>query len=159
MSDSTDEVFTKIVVDLPEAEDGISGEGLWTVKVGQDLYEVRNSPWHTLEINFHDLVKAIEPDETKHPVFVEVVHRGGHRTNHVVFFEDGLRWKTEVLQHLNGLGATYEGRDGSFFAIDLAPEVDFDMVADYLLECGEKDWLDVRYASQPQARGSGDVLN
>ncbi len=49
MKDS-EEKFVKIVIDLPDAEDGVGGEGVWSVKVGDDLYEVRNSPWHTLEV-------------------------------------------------------------------------------------------------------------
>jgi hypothetical protein len=35
-----EEDFVKIVIDLPAAEDGVGGEGIWSVKVGEDLYEV-----------------------------------------------------------------------------------------------------------------------
>jgi hypothetical protein len=31
--------YVKIRVDLPDAEDGVGGEGLWAVKVGEDIYE------------------------------------------------------------------------------------------------------------------------
>jgi Domain of unknown function (DUF4265) len=153
------EDFVKIRVDLPDAEDGVSGEGLWAVKVGQNLYEVRNSPWHTLEINFLDVVKAVARSQEQKPEFVEVVRRGGHRSVHLFFFEEGLPRKDEVLGHVTKLGATYEGRDGAMYAVDLKPEVDFDAVADYLLECCDKEWMDIRYATQPQPKGSGELQN
>jgi hypothetical protein len=157
-NDSAEE-FVKIVVDLPEAEDGVGGEGLWTIRLGEDLYEVRNSPWHTLEINFCDVVRAVAPDESKKPVFVEVVRRGGHRSIHIIFFAMGMEMKDKVLGQVNTLGGTYEGSDGELFAIDLEPDINFDAVADYLLECEEKGWLDVRYAPQPQSRGTAELLN
>lgn len=152
----SEDKFVKIVVDLPDAEDGVGGEGLWAVNVGEDIYEVHNSPWHTLEINYMDIVKAVPPDEDKKPQFVEVVKRGGHRSIHVVFLEKGLPQKDDVLSHINKLGATYEGSGKTLFAIDLEPEVNFDAVADYLLECCNKDWLDIRYAPQPQPKGTGE---
>ena len=155
----SEEKYVKIVVDLPDAEDGVGGEGLWAVKVGDDLYEVHNSPWHTLEINYMDIVKAVAPDEDKKPQFVEVVKRGGHRAIHVSFFEKGLPCKDDVLSHINKLGATYEGSHETLFAIDLEPEVNFDDVANYLHKCCDKGWLDIRYAPQPQPKGTGELPN
>ena len=158
MKDS-EEKFVKIVIDLPDAEDGVGGEGVWSVKVGDDLYEVRNSPWHTLEVNYLDIVRAVAPDEDKKPVVTEVVRRGGHRSIHVVFFEEGLDKKEEVFAHLKELGTTYEGANGKMFAIDLPPTADFDVVADYLAECAENGWLDQRYAAQPQPKGTEDIVH
>lgn len=57
------EDFVKIVVDLPEPDMGTGGEGLWTVQVGPDLYEVRNSPWHARNINWGDVVRAVPTNE------------------------------------------------------------------------------------------------
>jgi len=158
MLDEPTEELVKIVVDLPDAEDGVGGEGLWAAKLGDDLYDVQNSPWHTLEINHRDIVRAIAPSEDKKPVFVEVVHRRGHRSIHVIFFDEGLGYKHEVLTHINALGGTYEGAHSLLFAIDLGPEVDFDEVADYLNSCLDKGWLDLRFAAQPQPKGTGDLF-
>jgi hypothetical protein len=154
-----EEDFVKIVIDLPAAEDGVGGEGIWSVKVGEDLYEVRNSPWHTTDINFLDVVRAVAPAEDKNPVVTEVVRRGGHRSIHVVFLDDSKTHKEDVLGHLNELGATYENANGTLYAIDLKPDVDFDPIADYLSECQESGWLEQRYAPQPQPKGTGDLLN
>jgi hypothetical protein len=154
-----DENFVKIVIDLPDAEDGVGGEGMWSVKVGEDLYEVRNSPWHTTEINYLDVVRAIAPAEDKNPVVTEVFHRGGHRTIHVVFLEDGATKKDEIIAHLKSLGTTYECAHSTLYAFDLEPEVDFDPIADYLAECEAEGWLSFRHAPQPQPRGTGDLVN
>jgi hypothetical protein len=153
-----DEEFVKIVIDLPDAEDGVGGEGVWSVKVGDDLYEVRNSPWHTTEINYLDVVHAIAPSEDKNPVVTEVVHRRGHRTIHVIFLDEEKAHKADVLSHLNALGASYENANGSMYAIDLKPDVDFDPIADYLAACETKDWLSFRHAPQPQPKGTGDIV-
>ena len=151
--------FVKIVIDLPDAEDGVGGEGIWAKPLGDELYEVYNSPWHSTDINFHDVVRAIAPAEDKKPVVTEIVRRGGHRSIHVVFFEEGVPKKDEVLAAVNALGATYENANGRLYALDLKPHVNFDVVADYLQECLEKNWLDVRYAAQPQPKGTGDSIN
>jgi len=154
-----DEDFVKIVIDLPDAEDGVGGEGVWSVRVGEDLYEVRNSPWHTTNINFLDVVRAIAPDETKNPVVTEVVHRGGHRTIHIVFLNEGQAEKEAVLGRLKEMGASYENASGTMYAIDLKPEVDFDVMADYLSQCEDRNLLSFRHAPQPQPKGTGDVIN
>ncbi len=53
--------LVKIVVDIPEGDLGVFGEGLWAKPLSDDLYEVQNSPWHSRNINFLDVVKAIAP--------------------------------------------------------------------------------------------------
>jgi hypothetical protein len=159
MGAEPEETFTKIVIDLPEAEDGVGGEGVWTVQVGPELYEVRNSPFHTLEINFKDVVRAVAPTEDKHPVFTEVFKRGGHRAIQIVFLDQSEETKREVLKGINELGASYENADGVLYAIDLPPEASFDAVADYLQRKQDAGLLEQRYAPQPQPPGSGEVVN
>ena len=154
-----EETFTKIVIDLPEAEDGVGGEGVWTVEVSPGLYEVRNSPFHTLAINYLDVVLAVAPSEDKHPVFTEVFKRGGHRSIQIVFLSEDEDVKQEVLTGIIALGASYEGAHNKLFAIDLPPEISFDSVADYLQEKQEAGLLEQRYAPQPQPLGSGDKAN
>ena len=156
MADDEKETFTKIVIDLPDAEDGVGGEGVWTVALGDDLYEVRNSPWHTLEVNFLDVVRAVAPSEDRHPVFAEVYRRGGHRSIHIVFLskEDGV--KREVLEGVGKLGANYENANGVLYAIDLPPNVSFDAVVDFLEDWQERGILEQRYAAQPQPLGTRD---
>ena len=71
--------FVKIVIDIPEGDLGVYGEGVWARPLGDDLYEVENSPWHSREINYKDVVRAIEPSPDKKAVVQSVERRGGHR--------------------------------------------------------------------------------
>ena len=158
MGAEPEETFTKIVIDLPEAEDGVGGEGVWTVEVAPELYEVRNSPFHTLEINFKDVVRAIAPAPDKHPVFSEVFRRGGHRSIQIVFLDENEDGRHEVLRRINDLGASYEGSANVLFAIDLPPEVSFNAVVDYLQEKQAAGLLEQRYAPQPQTPGCGEDI-
>lgn len=157
MAAESEETFTKIVIDLPDAEDGVGGEGIWTVQVGPDLYEVRNSPFHTLEVNFMDVVRAVAPAEDKHPVFTEVYKRGGHRAIQIVFLSKNEETKREVLTGIEELGASYEGANNTLFAIDLPQQVSFDAVAEYLQGHQDAGLIEQRYAPQPQALGSGEA--
>jgi Domain of unknown function (DUF4265) len=144
MPEEPKEQFTKIVVDLPDAEDGVGGEGLWTVALGDDLYEVRNSPWHSREINYRDVVRAIAPDETKNPVFASVEKRSGHRTIQVILFKEAQPRKDEILSELKKLGATFENANGSLFALDFAPGVDWGPALEYLRTLLDQDLADHR---------------
>jgi hypothetical protein len=156
MAEEQEEQFTKIVIDLPNAEDGVTGEGIWTVEVGPGLYEVRNSPWHTLEINFLDIVCAVAPSEDKNPVFTEVYRRSGHRSIHIVFLDQDEDKKRKVLDGLDTLGANYENANGSLYAIDLPPAASFEAVESFLSGQQDDGVLEQRYAPQPQPPGSGD---
>jgi hypothetical protein len=142
-----DEEFVKIVVDLPEGDLGVFGEGLWTKPLGNDLYEVRNSPWHSREINFYDVVRAISPDADKHPVFKRVERRGGHRTIQIILLEDGKQHKDEMLKELSRLGATYENANGSLFALDFEPTVDWSPTRKYLDDVAGRGWLEYRWSA------------
>jgi hypothetical protein len=160
MDDPTDEKLTKILVDLYDEIFEISGESLWAKPLGDDLYEVRNSPWHNTEINYLDIVKAVAPSEEMKPVFVEVYKRGGHRTIHIYFLKaESEVDRKSVFTYLQKMGITYEKWDGNFYALDLPPQVDFDEVADYLNGFQEKDLLEARFAPQPQPPGTGEAIN
>jgi hypothetical protein len=130
MSD-TEENFIKIVVDIAEPDMGISGEGLWTVQVGPDLYEIRNSPC-ARNINWGDIVRAVPASKDKNPQFTSVVSRGGHRTIHVSITTKAQDRKPEFLEEFNRLGATYENANGRTYALDLEPEVDMGPLVAYL---------------------------
>jgi Domain of unknown function (DUF4265) len=157
---SGEELLVKIVVDLYDDTFEVSGEGLWAKPLGDDLYEVRNSPWHNTVINYLDVVKAVAPSEDKKPVFVEVYKRSGHRTIHVYFVKKSTTEERQsVLQTLNDLGGTYEGANAQLYAIDLGPGVDFNSVAGSLQQFEEKGVLEARYAPQPQPRGTGELAN
>jgi len=126
------EQFVKVVVELPDTGEGIGAERMWAVALGNDVYELRNSPWFAHNVNWGDWVKATAPSEDKWPVFVSVVKRSGNRTIHIFFHEEGLAQKNAILQEINRLGASYENNDGKMYAVDCSPETDVAPIIEYL---------------------------
>jgi hypothetical protein len=142
-----DLTYTKIVVGLPDAEGGVSGEGLWTKHLYGDVYEVHNSPWHSREVNFLDHVEAIAPSADHHPRFVRVVHRSGHRTIHVIFLQRQDSSQAEVLRRINELGGTYEGADHALYAIDVKSPGSWQGMLTYLEEQAKVKMLEYRWSA------------
>jgi hypothetical protein len=139
--------LVKIVVDLPDNEEGVGSEGLWAKPLGNDLYEVGNSPWHSQHINYRDVVKAIEPSPDKKPVVASIARRSGHRTIQVVLMKSGQARMDEILSRLKELGATYEGAHGVLFALDFAPDVTWDRAVEYLNQLTDEELLEYRWSS------------
>ena len=130
--DEQTEDFVRVVVDLPEPDDGVSGERLWAVPVGDDVYEIRSSPWHARNINWGDWVKVVAPSDDQWPRFVSIIKRSGHRTMHVCFLSDNTEQKAAILKEINRLGASYENADDKVYAVDCEPEIAVGPLVNYL---------------------------
>jgi uncharacterized protein DUF4265 len=87
---------------------GVLGERLWAAPVGENLYELQNSPWHARNVNWLDVVEAIPHNQDEWPKFVRVHSRSGHRTIHLYILASGESQKQQILEECNRLGATYE---------------------------------------------------
>lgn len=138
------EGLVRVVVDLPEPDMGVGGERLWAVPLGDDVYEIRSSPWHVRNINWGDRVKAVAESEDKWPTFISVVKRSGHRTMHIYLLEEGRERREELLAEINRLGASYENADSSMYAVDCGPDVDAVPVFSYFDELKRNGVLDFR---------------
>jgi Domain of unknown function (DUF4265) len=133
--DPDKEQLVKIVIDAYDETFGVGGEGLWAKPLGDDLYEIRNTPWHTFEVNWGDVVRAIPEKEDQKPKIVEVVRQSGHRTLHIYFFkETGGEERSSILNELHTWKASFENSDSSLYAIDFEPDGDFDAARNYLDE-------------------------
>jgi hypothetical protein len=138
------EELVRVVIELPEPDMGVSGERVWAAPLGADLYEIRNSPWHSRQVNWGDVVKARARSDDQWPIFVEVVRRSGHRTMHVYILEEGQERRHEFLTKLNELGATYENANDKMYALDFEPDVNVQPVLAYLEPLKSKGLLDYR---------------
>jgi hypothetical protein len=136
--------LVKVIFELPEPDMGVSGEGLWAEPVGENLYELQNSPWHARNVNWRDVVQAIPANENEWPKFVKVHRRSGHRTIHVYILPDGQSRKQEILGECNRLGSTYEEADGRMYALDFKPDIELNPAIEYLEGLKEKDLADWR---------------
>jgi hypothetical protein len=67
MATADSEDLVKIHVTLNDYNFGIGGESLWAKSLGDDLYEIRNTPWHTCSLGWGDIVRAVAEDDTKKP--------------------------------------------------------------------------------------------
>jgi len=133
--------FEQVLFRVP-ADDGLDDvETLWAKPVGDDLYELANSPFYAYGVSWKDTVLApFDPDEEM-PCVERVVAKSGHRTLRVIFEErDRKRGRSDrVLQGLKKLGCSYEGADPSFFSVDVPPGADFDKACELLVE-HDLDW-------------------
>lgn len=136
------EDLVKVVIELPEPDMGVSGERVWAAPLGSDLYEIRNSPWHSRQVNWGDIVKARAQADNQWPIFIEVVRRSGHRTMHIFLLEKGREKQQEFLAKFKELGATYENADNRMCALDFEPGVDVQPILAYLEPLKTKGLLD-----------------
>lgn len=112
-------------------------ECLWAEHLGDDTYQLDNSPWFAYGVSWKDVVRAIPTIEGDNmPDFQEIVRKSGHRTIRLILEDDSTR--QERLEGLLRLGCTYEGSNGSYFGIDIPPAADFKTVCEYLTSMNEE---------------------
>jgi hypothetical protein len=127
------EDLVKVILSVSDDTFGISGERVWASALGDDLYEIRNTPWHTCDVNCGDVVRAVAANDNEWPKFVEVVRRSGHRSLHVYFHDDADEaFRMGVLSRFKDWKATYENANSRLYAIDVQPDGDMDGLCTYL---------------------------
>lgn len=131
-----DPKLTKIVIDLP-GHWAVSGEGIWAKSLGDDLYQIDNIPFHAYGLNLGDIVKAVEPSSELKPQVIEVVKPGGHRTLRIIFEKNFT--EEEQISYLNEIKAMGVGveRNRIFLALDVPPEIDYQLICNHLWELQE----------------------
>jgi hypothetical protein len=122
------ESLTKIHIDLTGKAE-IDGEAMWAHPLGDDLYEVRNVPFHAYDLNWLDVVRAVQESPDQKPSIREVVRRSGHRTVWITFAEDIPRERRlELAKELNEWKGYFENADGRYFAVDIEPDGDYQRI-------------------------------
>ena len=123
-------------------------ETLWADPVGPNLYRLDNSPFWAYGVSWRDVVEA-HPDPDGQIRMTRVVEKSGHRTVRVIF-DRGVDESPEaraVLDGVTALGASYEGMNPRYLAIDVPPEGDLMAVARYFTEHGVQwEHADPRYS-------------
>jgi uncharacterized protein DUF4265 len=110
-------------------------EWVWASPLGDDLFQLDNSPWYVRGVSWKDIVRA-ELDADGCWNFIEVVTASRHSTIRVFAMEATEAEMQELLSKLNRLGCTYEGESGlkSMIAIDIPPESDYSPIVALLKE-------------------------
>jgi hypothetical protein len=128
-----EEGLVKLFVELHDAP--FARESLWARPLGDELYELRSSPWYAFDLHFADVVRAVSdgPDEMLR--ILDVVRRSGHKTLRVLFPLDlAEAEKLEMLQSLHRWRGFHENCDGRLYAIDVEPDGNYRAVCDQLEE-------------------------
>ena len=124
------EGMVKVELHGPEGE----VETLWATPVAPDQYQLENSPFFAYGVSWLDVVEAHPPGHGEFPVFTRVVRPSGHRTLRLILEPraDEAAASQAVLDRLNALGASYEGYNSGYLAIDVPPRVALTSITEYL---------------------------
>jgi hypothetical protein len=151
------EELTGIRVDLPNHW-ATGGESMWARPLGNDTYELRNTPFYAYGLNFLDVVEACAETPDRKPTVIRVTKRSGHRTLRVRLSDAvPVRERRALLDSLVTYGASFEGRDDSFFAIDIAPTGDYRAVCERLAALERAGVLDYETCEARVADSFDDV--
>lgn len=150
--DTEEESLTKVYIDLPHHW-ATSGESMWALPLGADLYEIRNTPFYAYGINWGDIVRADNNDPTLKPEVREVVAPSGNKTLRVFLNKElGQAEQDAVLSSLQYLDISWERANDHYVAIDVHPESDYQAVCDKLMELEQEGTLAYETC---EARGAG----
>ena len=130
----TDEMV-KIEFRVEDSDGGTDVETLWATPMGNNRYRVENSPWFAYGVSFLDIVRAL-PAAEGFPVFECVVEKSGNYTVRMILetpAEEGNR-SANILSDLVALGASYEGANGKFIALNIESQADFQRVCRFLTD-------------------------
>ena len=134
-------------------------ETLWADPVGPDLYRLDNSPFWGYGVSWRDVVEA-HPDLNGQLRVSRVVEKSGHRTVRV-FFKPGVDESPEaqaILNEVVSLGASYEGMNPRYLAIDVPPGIDLMAIAAFLTHHSVQwEHADPRYSELYPDEGSGSI--
>ena len=110
-------------------------ETLWATPLGNDLYRLENSPWFAYGVSFLDTVRARSAANNL-PVFEAVVKKSGNRTVRVILDPpaEAGNSSAEMLDELVALGASYEGLNPKYMAVNIEAHVDFVRICRFLTE-------------------------
>jgi hypothetical protein len=142
--------LTQVVVALPNHWAAQGTEVLWARRAGVDVYQIVDVPFFAYDLHYGDVVRA-------DPVVRALVRRSGHTTLRIVFrrAEESRARRIALLSELAPLGVSFESWDGSFFALDVAPDGDVDAVLDRLEWLEKRDTLGFE-TCEARCRGSFD---
>lgn len=135
MGSPREDGFVKVIVSLEDHWISLGAEGMWATPLGKNLYRIENIPFYSYDLDYLDIVMAIEDDPEEWPKFVRVVTPSGHRTLRINFanlLEE--KKKNVILSRLEAMDVEWEGSDAFYHALSVPPDVSIDAVREVLDE-------------------------
>jgi len=119
-----------------------SSETLWANYLGDDNYQLDNTPIFAYGVSYGDIVEAKKRTENDFPRYIRTIKNSGHSTYRIII----LNQKTisnnaafdKYWEPLKKLGCSYEGFEDYMLAVDVPLNADINE-AYSLLEKGETD--------------------
>jgi hypothetical protein len=125
----------KVLFRVSDADGGASVETLWAVPLGEDRYQVDNSPFYAYDVSWQDIVFAPFNDEEGLPTYETVVWKSGNRTVRIKFDPPASSGNASdaVVQGLVALGCSYEGANASYVSVNVPAAVELQAVCAHLI--------------------------
>ena len=113
----------------------------WARPLGNDQYELDNTPWFTYGLSWHDVIEARAPAPGEFPEFVRVVRKSGYKTIRLILDPpaDASPDSQAILDRLRELGCSYEGMNNRLIAVDIPPSIDLMSIREFLITT-EQEW-------------------
>jgi hypothetical protein len=129
---SEEEDLEKVYIDLPNHW-AVTGESFWAKPLGNDRYEIHNTPFYAYGINYLDIVEVDSSNEKQKPIVLRVIKTAGYQTLRIYFGENIDRdEQTTLFDEIRDLGVGFERLNDRYVALDIAPDGDYDAVCDKL---------------------------
>lgn len=125
----------KVLFEVPNGDGTSEIETLWATHLGDDEYELDNSPFYAYGVSWKDVVIAPYNEEQQRPTFQSVLRKSGNRTVRLIFetpVESGNE-SDNLLQGLISLGCDYEGATKKYICVNIPPNVSLEQVRAYLI--------------------------
>jgi len=147
-------VFTAVHVALPNHW-GASGEAIPARPLGGDMYELQAPPVYAYDLNRYDVVRATADQPGFVPEVREVVHRSGHTTLRLLFFEVVPAARRAAL--IGSLTPAFESVRDRYFVLDLTPESDSVRIRAQLDAWEADGWIEYETCEAKQPGTFDDV--
>jgi hypothetical protein len=140
MSDDR-EPTAKVLFRVPVEDGEAMVETLWAIPLGDDQYELANSPFYAYGVSWQDIVLAPFNADEGFPTFERVVKKSGNHMVRVVFPipVDSGNEPDRILDGLEALGCSFEGLSSRYFSINIPPGIELATICDFLSE-REVEW-------------------
>lgn len=125
------DIFHRIIFELTPDEDDyppVSAESVWGIYQGDNVYILDNTPYYTYGVSKGDSVLVRQDDGEL--VVTHVIKQGGHSTIRV--YANDPEKKSEIIEHLEKLGASCVSNKFSIFSVDIPVPCVFLRVDEYL---------------------------
>jgi hypothetical protein len=128
----------KVLFRVPEEDGSAQVETLWAFDLGNNEYQLDNSPFYAYSVSWQDVVYAPYDSTEEFATFQRVVRKSGNRTVRVIFDvppEPGNQ-ADQVLKGLQALGCGYEGANRRYLSINIPATANLNQIGAYLTEQG-----------------------